>query len=134
MTLNTSKCNHLMPLHFKGLIFTLQQSAAHVTGSRSSHRRVVTERQQDNSGPISDSRNALAAGADALIPGLEKFVTEEHQPGFKLRVRFVAADCPRRAAGGHNPSTGWKANSGSTTTRISTSVDTRADVQHRLID
>jgi len=73
---------------------------------------------------MSDSGgNTAAGGGEASASGVENFVTEENQPGFKLRVRFTtAAECPRRGDG-----------SGPSTTRLSecttatTPVETHAD-------
>lgn len=96
-------------------------------------RHVASARRLDNSGAISDSGTAAAGGGEASASGVENFVTEEHHPGFKLRVRFVTADCAWRADGGRL-SASRASNSGPSTTRTTTSADTHADIQRRLTD
>jgi len=118
---------------------TLQQSLNHVT---SSMRQTATgRRRRDNHASASmtdrredDTVGLAGCGEDrASEGGLENVVTEEHQEGFKLRVRFLMAPEPQsspRCAGGRNSS-----GTSPATTRSKTSVDARlAAVQHHLTD
>ena len=119
-------------------LITLQQSVNHVANSRSSLRHTETgRRRQENSVSVSNRGDASAGGGEEKTSALENVVTEEHQPGFKLRVRFISTDSPRSAAGGRRPSTSRNSYSGPTTTRTTMStlsVDTSAAVQYHLAD
>lgn len=101
-----------MPHHYVHYIYllthlmTLQQSVNHVTNSRNSVRYTATSRRlRDPSISRSDRGDDGSGGGEDRTSGRENIVTEEHKAGFKLRVRFIAADSPRRVAAGVQPST-----------------------------
>ena len=107
-------------------LLILQQSINRVTSTR---RHVSTMRRRDDNNLLSDSGHAAATGGEASTSRLDHVVTEDHQLGFKLKVRFVSADCQQRAADSR-PST-----SGSTTPRKTmTSTDTVTVIQHHQVD
>ena len=114
--------------------YSIQQSVNHVTNSRCSLRLAATSQRRRNNSVSMTDRGEAAVGGERTS-GLENIVAEEHRPGFKLRVRFVAADSPRREPTGGHPSTSMNSSGGSTTARTTTtSVDARAAIQYHLTD